>query len=190
MGVSTTGLDSFHIALYDEVAKTYGTPKKLAPSIELKTTPNVQTANQHADDMVVDTQSQEGQTDLELTVTGLTNALYAEILGKEIDGDGAVIGSGDDNPPYFALMFRSKKANGKYKHICYFKSKFSTPEESYKTKGDGIEYGTTSLKATCVNNEDGKKNKMLDEDDLNADKAALASWFTKVPEYVAPTPIP
>ena len=88
--------------------------------------------------------------ELTLNVNDLLPADLAALLGQQQDDDMVVYGSDTDEPPYFAIGFRAKKAGGSYKSIWLYKVKFAIPSENYQTKGDSIEFTTPDIAARLI----------------------------------------
>jgi len=189
------GLKDLFFAEIDETTGTYGTPYKIAKAIEASVTANVSTVVLYADDGAAETASSEGETEISLGIDQLTNEVYAKLLGKTINSDGVVQDSSGDIAPKGALMFRSLKSNGGYRHIVYYKGSFAPPEESFTTKGESIEYNTPTIVGTFVHSDtvlnakgEGLKRSVVDSDDTAlSDPTIVTNWFTAVYEEV-PTP--
>ena len=192
------GLSDLHYTKIVDGATTaqtaFASPiKKLAKAIEAKVSPKTSNVVLYADDGAAESASSEGETEIELTIDKLVNGVYADILGKTINADGVVEDSLGDVAPNIALAFRSKKSNGKYRYFWYYKGAFQLPEETYKTKGESIEYNTPSVKGVFVHSDvvknskgEGLKRVFVDEDDTNVNPSVIANWFTSV--YTGPTP--
>lgn len=173
----------------------YDTPYKIAKAMEATVTPNVSNTVLYADDSAAESASAEGETEIELGIDALANGIYAKLLGKQIV-NGGVIDTTADIAPNGALMFRSLKSNGKYRYIVFYKGNFQLPEESYKTKGESIEYNTPTIKGVFVHSDsvvdakgNGIKRYFVDEDDEDADPEVIAQWFTEVQlPTLVPTP--
>ena len=103
----------------------------------------------------------------------------AAILGQTQDEDGVVYAGEEDEPPYMAIGFRAKKANGMYKYIWLYKVKFAIPSESYNTKGDSIEFTTPEITGQFIKRPDGKWKA---EHVAVPTEQAAASWFSAVRE--------
>jgi len=116
---------------------------------------------------------------LTLNVNDLMPADLAAILGQTQDDDNVVYAGEADDPPYMAIGFRAKKANGMYKYIWLYKVKFAIPSESYTTKGDGIEFATPEITGQFIKRPDGNWKA---EHVALPTEAAAASWFTAVRE--------
>ncbi|MEK4091726.1 major tail protein [Viridibacillus sp. FSL H8-0110] len=175
----------------------YDKPYRIAKAMEAKVSPKTSNAVLYADDGAAESASAEGETEIELGIDALANDVYAKLLGKHVVG-GGVIDTTADTAPNGALMFRSKKSNGKYRYLVYYKGNFQLPEEEYKTQGDSIEYNTPKIKGVFVHSDtvidtkgNGVKRWLQDEDDEGVDPAVLAKWFTEVqlpPFSVTPAP--
>lgn len=175
-----------------DAATAFANPiKRFAKAIEAKVTPNTSNAVLYADDGAAESTSAEGQTEIELGIDKLVNEVYADVLGKTINEDGVVEDSTGDVAPNVALAFRALKSNGKYRYFWYYKGNFQLPEESYKTKGETVEYNTPTVKGVFVHSDvvknaqgQGLKRAFVDEDDENVKPEVIANWFTKV--YTGP----
>lgn len=192
------GLDSLYIAEISadsSTAYTAGTPAYLAPAAEAKAAPSVNTEVIYADDRVYDVAMGEGQTEIELTITGLDPETLAAITGSQFDSaNGRVYDRAAPNQaPYYALGFRSQKTNGNYRYYWYLKGRFSKPEEGFKTLSDSPESQKITLKftafktthqwalddATSPTITDGVIRVWGDEDTTNF---SATGWFSSVQE--------
>ncbi len=191
---SVVGLDNLHYAPVtkdDASGYTAGEVKYLAPVATLKISGTKNTTVQYADDGVFDSTTAEGESTVEIEVTNVPLPLAAELTGKTFNtANGMLIeGSGGDAPE-MALMFRSKKSNGKYLYVAYLKGKFALGDDEYQT----LE-GTPSPKnrkltftamqtifkfATATGRLESVKSVKVDEDETKS-ATLIASWFTTVP---------
>ncbi len=194
---SKIGLDSLYIAevLQDDAAAYLAdTPEYLAPAAEASQEPTTSFEIQYADDQPYDVMESEGDTKINLKITGLSPAMYAKILGRPFD---AVSGRVFDNAapaPYMALAFRSQKSNGKYRYYQFLKGKFSTPKEEAATKGEKPEPKTLELIFTAIRTvhkfnlgsvTDSVKRIFGDEDTTNFNGS---TWFSQVQTPVVSAP--
>lgn len=171
-----------------KAAEAFTNPiKKVAKAIDAKVTPNTSNAVLYADDGAAESTSAEGETAIELTIDALTNAVYADLLGKTVNTDGVVADSTGDIAPNVALAFRALKSNGKYRYFWYYKGTFQLPEESYKTKGEGVDYNNPTIKGAFVHSDvvknakgEGIKRMFVDEDDEKVKANVIENWFKKV----------
>lgn len=124
-------------------------------------------ADDGADEVVKEFVSGE----LTLNVNDLMPADLAAILGQTQDDDQVVYAGENDDPPYMAIGFRAKKANGMYKYIWLYKVKFAIPSESYQTKGDSIEFTTPEITGQFIHS--GDKYRIADTGALPAGMAEV-----------------
>ncbi|TQR26843.1 hypothetical protein C7Y47_23950 [Lysinibacillus sphaericus] len=108
--------------------------QKLAKAIEAKVTPKTSNTVLYADDGAAESTSAEGETEIELKIDALANAVYADILGKETNEDGVVIDASGDVAPNIALAFRCLKSNGKYRYIGITKATSNYLKKTIKLK--------------------------------------------------------
>jgi phi13 family phage major tail protein len=196
---SRIGLDSLYIAEVTEdsaTAYTADTPEYLAPAAEASQEPATSAATQYADDQPYDSLVIEGETVINLTVTGIPAEMQAKLLGRQFDSaSGRVFDNSGATPPYFALSFRSLKSNGSYRYFQYLKGRFSAPKEETATKADKPDPKTTQLTFTAIptvyNFDIGATNEPVkrvygDEDTTNF---SATGWFSAVqtPAVVAPS---
>lgn len=159
--------------------EVYGTPVRMAKAISAELSVEVAEAILYADDGADEIVKEFVSGELKLNVNDLTPADLAALLGQEQDDDSVVYAGESDDPPYFAIGFRAKKANGQYKYLWLYKVKFAIPSESYATKGDSIEFATPEITGQFIKRADGlwKAEHVAQPDDTTA-----ASWFTAVRE--------
>jgi phi13 family phage major tail protein len=164
---------------------TYGTPKKLAPAIDAKIAQATDAQVQYADDAAVDIMTADGEITVDFTGTDLTTDVLKDILGKQTDTNGVMLSSAHDLPPYVALMFKSRKGNGKYRYVCLYKGKFTQPDENYATKQGKADVQNAAITGTFVARDDDDFMKArVDEDDTVVIPSVLDAWFTKPYEPV------
>ncbi len=180
--MATIGLRDLYVAKLTEDesgAPAYAAPKRLAKGITVDLAIETSEGTLYADDSVDETVKEFKSGALTLSVNDLSVETEAELLGKQTDADGVVYASGDDEPPYFAVGFRAKKAGGEYRYVWLYKVKFGVPNEKYSTKGDGIEFSTPEIVGTVIKREDG-----LWKTDFvgKPEDAAAKTWFTEVRE--------
>jgi phi13 family phage major tail protein len=196
---SRIGVDSVYIAEVtadSAAAYTADTPEYLAPVAELNQAHTVNTANQYADDAPFESITVEGETVIQITLTGIPLEMKAKLLGREFDpAAGRIYDNPDAVPPYFALSFRSLKSNGAYRYYQYLKGRFAPPNEDAATKGDSPDPKTTQLVYTAIPTiyeflgvTLTKRRKKI-EGDADTDNFSATGWFTSVqtPNYVAPS---
>lgn len=180
--MATIGLRDLYRAPITEAAdgtETYGTPVRMAKAISAELSVEVAEAILYADDGADEVVKEFVSGELKLNVNDLLPADLAALLGQTQDDDGVVYAGENDDPPYFAIGFRAKKANGQYKYLWLYKVKFAIPSETYNTKGDSIEFATPEITGQFIKRADGNWKA---EHVADPTEAAAASWFAAVRE--------
>lgn len=184
----TVSLKDVHYAVLNyaqDGTVTYGTPKKFAPAIEAKVSQATDQQVQYADDAAVEISTAEGEISVDFTALDISNATLAEVLGKKIDNNGVMLSSSEDIPPYVALMFRSRKGNGKYRYVVLYKGRFASPEENYVTKQGKADTQNASISGIFVKRDkDNYMKGRVDEDDTGYLPTTGDNWFKNVYEPV------
>lgn len=186
--MATIGLRDLYYATItptEDGKETYGTPKRLAKAISADLSVEVAEAVLYADDAADETVKEFVKGALTLNVNDLLPADLAILLGQMQDADKVIYGGEADDPPYLAIGFRAKKTGGKYKYLWFYKVKFAVPSESYKTKGDAIEFATPEIEGELIKRPDGLWK--AEYVGAPADTVA-AAWFTTVREKAATPP--
>lgn len=186
--MATVGLKDLYMATITETSgvETFGTPERLAKAIKAEISVEVAEGVLYADDAVDEIVKEFVKGSIKLTVNDLEQAKVAALLGQYIDSDKVVFAGENDEPPYIALGFRAKKSSGgKYRYVWLYKVKFKIPNESFETKGDGINFVTPELEGEFIKRDSDGMWK-ADYTGLPTDTVA-AAWFTTVKEYVAPS---
>lgn len=196
---SQVGLDKIYYAPVtkdDATGYTAGAPVYLAPAASAKVSTTKSTNMQYADDGPFDTFGGEGETSVEIEITNVPLATAAALTGRTYNTtNGMLIEGSGAAAPEFALLFRSKKSNGKYRYICYLKGKFALGDEEFSTLEAQPAPKLAKLTFTGMNTifefttATGKKETVkavkVDED-VAASATLITSWFTTVPVPVAP----
>ncbi len=179
--MANIGLKDLFVALVTEAetGDTYGAPERLAKAITADLSVNVAEAVLYADDGADVVVKEFVDGELKLVINDLVPAMQAKLLGQTIEDEKVIYANEADLAPYFAVGFRAKKPNGSYKYVWLYKVKFAIPGESYKTKGENIEFTTPEITGKIVKNNKGdwKVDAVLTESDPIA-----TTWFTAVKE--------
>ena len=176
-------------------APVYDTPKAAIGVMSVNINPNPSQETLFADDGPMETATTLGNIEVEIQKAEMTTENKSDLLGHELDANGAVVYGGSDVPPYVAIGFRTLKSNGKYRYVWLYKGKFVDPEDNNETKGDGINFQTDTitgqfLKLNYAYTIGGKtvypyKYELDDDAATEAGKTGAGKWFESV---VMPTP--
>lgn len=75
---------------------------------------------------------------------------FATMIGKSFDPlTGMMVDSPRQNK-YYAIMYRAKGTDGKYRYVSRLKGQFNIPEESYQTENDGTDTTNVSFEFTGI----------------------------------------
>ena len=180
--MATIGLRDLYrapITVEESGEEKYGTPVRMAKAISAEMSVEVAEAILYADDGADEVVKEFVSGELTLNVNDLMPADLAAILGQTQDDDQVVYAGENDDPPYMAIGFRAKKANGMYKYIWLYKVKFAIPSENYQTKGESIEFPTPEITGQFIKRPDGLWKA---EHVALPSESAAQSWFKAVRE--------
>lgn len=167
-------------------APEYGTVTKAPGVMSININPNGSLETLFADDGPMESASTLGRIEVEIQKNELTTQNKADLLGHEIDSNGAVVFGDSDVPPYVAIGFRTLKSNGKYRYVWLYKGKFTEPEDNNETKGDSINFQADTISGQftklnfpyAVNGKTKRPWKYeLDGDSESASETVIADWF-------------
>jgi len=159
---------------------TYEAPRKLERSIKANIKPKVSTAKLYSEDSMEDVMTLFDSADVSIELNQLSLSSRAYLQGSKVI-KGQLVENKDDIPPTLAFGFQSRKTNGKYRYIWLYKGSFSLGDDTYETQADKIKDQTASLSATFyARDSDGNWRTIADNDEVNADLAKIASWFSEV----------
>ena len=152
---STVGLKNVVIAPLTEdteTSHTYGELQLMAGAIEASITPeNADPDVQYADDIEFDTLYPDPELTFSTSMADVPLAIQEMIFGNQIDDNGVLIRLSTDKPPYFAVGFKSEKANHKYRFVWLYKVRAKPVTESYATKeGKSITRQTGEVEWTAI----------------------------------------
>lgn len=170
-------------------APTYDAVKEAPGVISVNINPNASQETLFADDGPMETATTLGKIDVAINKAELTSENKADLLGHQIDANGAVVYGDSDVPPWVAIGFRTLKSNGNYRYVWLYKGKFTDPEDNNETKGDSINFQTDTINGQFVklNNQieiNGKKVRPwkyeIDGDSEAAKAETMEAWFESV----------
>ncbi len=180
--VSTIGLKDLVIAPLTadtETGATYGDLQKVAGAIEATVTPNNSDPDvQYADDNEHSVLNPDPEIALKLKMADIPLGIQKMILGNKIDDNGVLIRSSSDNSGYFAVGFRSEKADHKYRYVWLYKCRAKPVTETYATKeGPTITRQTGEVEFTAIRRTYDNNYQAIADEGENGFTAAKAATF-------------
>lgn len=148
-----------------------GTPKytegaACGKAIGIDITPQYAEGSLYGDDVQCEYDKEFKYADITLNTTTIPVAMQTVMFGHTATEENVKFNSNDQNDYVGTGFYVSEKIDGKRKYtaIWLYKVKFSEPSESYKTKGDNIEYQTPSItgRAMPLENGDWKETEIFE----------------------------
>ena len=173
-------------------ATTYDAPVSFTKKLmKIGVKGNSNMVNLEADDQVVDTIEGRGDVQVDIDLTELTEDEKALLFGQTMVGGVRTTNPAGDAAPFFCIMWKSKKSNGKYKYYKILKTKFMEPDEDFETKKQSPQFQTDKISGKGIPRlSDGNDKRILDADSASYDVALANAWFTTgdiTVDAVAPT---
>ena len=146
---------------------------------------------QFADDQTVDLYVEDGDVQIEIDITDLTEDEKALLFGQTMVAGVRTPNPATDVRPYFCVSWKSKKRNLKYKYYKILKVMFSEPDEEFSTKEEKSVPQTDKISGTGIQRlSDGLRKRIADADAATWAAATGTGWFTSgdiAVDIVAPT---
>lgn len=189
------GVSDLHVAILqpdtdiDGGTIVYDAPVRLAKLINIGITKTVGEAELYADDGLDEYVASQTAQEISINPKDISAEHEALLLGKRLDSDGGVVTGSDDNAPYCAVMFRSKKSDGSYQYRVMYKVKFRPFDETFDTQSNNITFQTPTITGrSMARNTDGVFDYKLDSKAAN--DAITKAWFTTPVEPKEAVPVP
>lgn len=147
------GVDSLYIAKVtkdDLEGYTCDTPIYLSPVAEIaKATDSASEAHYYDNKAMIVVNSESADT---VTITMAPPVLekLALIIGKSFDNETGMMVDGERVNDYWAIMYRTKGTDGKYRYVTRLKGQFNIPEEDNQTENDGTDTTNTQIEYTGI----------------------------------------
>lgn len=181
------GLRNFLFGILTEESDgsaTYGNAVKPAKAISCNVTINNNDVSLYADDALAESDKTFQSGTVSLGIDDEDTTVMATLLGHQIT-DGEMVRSSYDVAPYVGLgRIVTKMVGGVYKYKVEFlkKVKFAEPSQEENTKGESVEFGTSTLEGTVASLADGSWSVTKTFNTMDEAKAYLASFFGSATE--------
>lgn len=181
---STIGLRDLVLAPLtkdDATGVVYGELIQVGGAIEATSTPQNTDPNvQYADDNEYDVIYNDPEAQLSVELAALPASVAAAIGGHTMGEDGVVTEASSDNPPYYAVGFRSTKSNGKDVCIWFFKCRATPGTETWRTKeGNNTTRQTRTAVFTAIKRTYDNKYRAYGDEETEAFTSA-ATFLSQV----------
>ena len=179
---STVGLKNMVLAplsVDTETTITYGALQLVAGAIEATITPeNSDPEVQYADDIEFDVLYPDPELSFKTKMADIPLQIQEAIFGNRIDDKGVLVRASVDKPPYFAVGFKSEKANGKFRYVWLYKVRAKPITETYATKEGGtITRQTGEVEWTAIKRTHDSLYQAIADEGENGFTAALGATF-------------
>lgn len=180
------GVQNFLYGILTEASDgtaSYGAGLKPGKAVSCNVSISSNDAKLYADDSLAesDTSFQSGTVSIELDNADLTT--QATLLGHTISGE-EMIRNANDVAPYIGLgRIVTKMVGGAYRYKVEFlnKVKFSEPSQENTTKGESVEFGTTTLEGIVSTLANGNWSKTQTFDTITEARTYLNGLFGSTP---------
>lgn len=173
------GLTNFKFSVLEKDAVT--TPESLGKAVSCKVSIETNTAELYADDSLAESDYSFKKGTITLEVDEDADATFAKLLGHTVT-ETEVVRKASDIAPYVAVgRILTKMVSGVKKYKVEFLSKvqFKEPAPDEKTKGESLEFATTSIEGTILQKADGEWSRAKTFDALAEAQTYLTGLLTK-----------
>ena len=159
------GLNNFRYAILTEAqdgTPSYGGAKKPAKAVSCQVSITNNSAQLFADDALAESDSSFQSGTVSMGIDDEDNETMAELLGHTINQAGEMIRNAYDIAPYVGIgRVIVKMVNGVYKYKAEIlnKVKFGEPSQDDTTKGESVEFGTSTIEGAVATRANGDWSK-------------------------------
>ncbi len=181
------GFSKVHVAFWDAQTSEYDTPTAIPGAVSASLEPEGESEPFFADNIAYyEARSNQGYTgDLEMAL--IPDDVLAEMLGWEIDENGALIEIADAEPKPFALLGQID-GDSAGRRFCFFNVSANRPTETASTKTASTEVAPSTLPIVVTPKVIADRTVVKSTvEDAEATAATYAGWFTAVtlPEFAS-----
>lgn len=127
-----------------------GAVEPLAPVAEIGKSVEVSSEAHYYDNKPMILVDGEGPDEITIRCAGLRLEKLAKITGRSYDSETGAMIEGPRVPRYFAVGYKTKDSDGKYRYVWRYKGTFSIPTDTNATEDDGTEANSTELTFTGI----------------------------------------
>lgn len=135
---------------------------------------------QYFDDEEGDVLYPDPEVQFDLEMADIPPKECAAMVGAKVDQNGVAIDSAGDKPPYIALGFKSRKANGVDRYCWLYKARCFVGSETYRTKeGETLTRQTDKITVTAIKRTHDDAWRAKVDTDTEEFQAAKGTFFDK-----------
>ncbi len=156
------GLKNFKYGILNEITEAYGGALSPGKAVDCKVSLDLNTAELYADDSLAESDYSFKKGTVTITVDEDDDETLASLTGHTISQEGEMVRKDTDIAPFVGIgRIITKVVEGVYKYKVEFlnKIKFKDGLPDEKTKGESVEFTTTSLEGTVLKLSDGTWSK-------------------------------
>jgi len=142
----------------DDGTATFNGSKTLGKAVSCSSSITNNSAQLFADDTLAESDTSFQGGTLTLGTDDERDEVFAPLLGHEIDEEGEVISNVNDIAPWVGVgrvVMKIVENVRYYKAIVLLKVKFSEPSDDENTKGESVEFATSSIEGTIATLKNG-----------------------------------
>ena len=150
------GVDNLFVAeiLQDDAAGYLcSTPVRLSYVAEIAKSTDSSNEAHYYDNKAMVVVSSESADNIQVTIAPAALAMKAWLAGKAFDATTGMMVDGPKVNRYFAMMYRTKGTDGKYRYVSRLKGTFNLPDETAATENDGTDTNNETMTFTGINTE-------------------------------------
>jgi phi13 family phage major tail protein len=147
------GVDNLYVAEVtkdDATGYVCSTPIHLAPVAEIGKNTDSSTEAHYYDNKAMIVINSESADTISITMAPPELQKLAMIIGKSFDANTGMMVDSPRQNKYFAIMYRTKGTDGKYRYVSRLKGQFTIPEEVSATENDGTDANNSSVTFTGI----------------------------------------
>lgn len=146
------GVDQFHFAEViqdDENGYVCSAPIHVPIQEVGKSTDSSSEAHYYDNKAMIVVNSESADT-ITLTLAPPTLQQLAQMIGKSFDSETGMLVDSPRQNKYFAISYRTKGTDGKYRYVSRLKGQFNIPEETITTENDGTDTTNVEIEFTGI----------------------------------------